>query len=287
MPSVKIQRLHLSWHKSLREHCCCSPGTSDSSWTQGCSSLEEGCCKESKERLIGTRGFSTPCIKLLKMVKVRSQSIGLVQQKEAFPWEAASAMNPLLPSRPKHEQELKEDQKVVGGAGRTPHSEFTAVHTSLITGAIPNPCYNRTQSKGCCCCCRSSYQKAGGRICSQWKELQKATLLKIQITPRKCPWPSDDFRGWAFQLNISAKLLLVCRTEILAWTMSTWITKAATDFGIEPHRQQHLFTKVRIYHLFLQYQQFIQAGFIRGRAASRRSCISPPLCQLSNHLQHW
>lgn len=78
------------------------------------------------------------------MVKVRSQRIGLVQQKEAFPWEAASAMNPLLPSRPKHEQELKEDQKVVGGAGRTPHSEFTAVHTSLIMGAIPNPCYNRT-----------------------------------------------------------------------------------------------------------------------------------------------
>lgn len=65
------------------------------------------------------------------MEKVRSQRTGLVQQKEAFPWEAESAMCPLLPSRPKHKQELKA-QKVVSGADRTPLCPDTSLLNLLL-----------------------------------------------------------------------------------------------------------------------------------------------------------
>lgn len=182
MPPLKIQTPHLSRHKSLWEHCCCSPGSPSfllNPRMQFPSAVPgEGCCKESMERQLGTRGFSIPCIKLLKMEKIRSQRIGLVQQKEAFPWEAESAMSPLLPSRPKHKHEFKEAQKVVGGADRTPvcpaslplnlllctdHLSWEPSQISVTTGL-------KNKAKAAAVPVDSGYQKAGGRICSQRKD---------------------------------------------------------------------------------------------------------------------
>lgn len=201
-------------------------------WTPGCSSLVQYQRKDavrSQWRDSLEHEALAHLIKLLEMEKTRSQRIGLVQQKDSFPWETASAVSLLLSSRLKHKHEVKEAQKVISGADRAPLCPATSLlnlllctdhlswEPSQISGFTTGL---KNKAKAATVPGDPNYQKAGGRICSQWKGLQKPPLLKIQITPRKCPWPSDDFRGWACQLNISAKLLLVCRTEILAWTVS-------------------------------------------------------------------
>lgn len=197
MPSIKIQRLHLSWHKSFWECCCFPPGSLLfllSPRMQFPSAVpEEGCCKEWVETAWNMK-LSTLCIKLLKMEKIRSQRIGLVQQKEGFPWETASAMSPLLPSRPKHKHELKEVQKVISGADRTPLCPATSLlnlllctdhlswEPSQISGFTTGL---KNKAKAAAVPVDLSYQKAGGSICSQWKELQKATPAKGPNHPQE------------------------------------------------------------------------------------------------------
>lgn len=94
--------------------------------------------------------------------------------------ENASARSPLLPSRPKHKHELKEAQKVISGADSTPlcpdtsllnlllctdHLSWEPSQISGFTTGLKNKAKNK--AKAAAVPVDLSYQKAGGRICSQ------------------------------------------------------------------------------------------------------------------------
>lgn len=61
----------------------------------------------------------------------------------------------------------------------------------------------------------------------------------------------------------------MCRTEILAWTVSDESQKLPLNSGSNHTRQQHLFTKFRIYHLFLQYHKFSLRGLYQRKSSSQ------------------